>query len=55
MDTFSGSADAEYDPHIETLVPVRVQSLLDDTSCVRLLSVDRDDRERVRKTEDLAF
>ena len=41
--------------HIKALIPVRVQGLLDNASCVCLLRVDSDDRKRVGQAEDLAL
>ena len=46
---------ARKNSHVEALVPVRVEGLLHDTGCVRLLGIDGDDSEGVRETEDLAL
>jgi hypothetical protein len=43
------------DEHVERLVPVWVERLLDHTRGVRLLGVYRDDRERVGEAEDIAL
>ena len=43
------------DVHVETFVPVRVQSLLDNTRRVGLLSIYSDDRKGVGQTENLAL
>lgn len=41
--------------HVEVLVPVRVESLLDDTRRMGLLGIDCDDCEGVRETEDISL
>ena len=38
-----------------SLVPVRVQSLLDHRSSMNLFPIHRDDSERVREPEDVAL
>jgi len=38
-----------------SLIPIRVQSLLDHTGRMDLLPIDRDDREWIRHTEDIAL
>lgn len=43
------------DIHIEILVPVGVESLLDYTCCMGLFSVNCDDSERVGQSEDIAL
>ena len=37
--------------HVKTLIPVGIQSLLDDTGRVRLFRIDGDYSEWVRKSE----
>lgn len=51
-DRSSGSAVCAkmHDEHIETLVPVRVERLLDYSSCFGLLTIDGGHRERVRES-----
>jgi len=39
-----------FDLHIEALVPIRIQRLLDDARSLRLFSIGRRDRERVRES-----
>lgn len=41
--------------HIKTLVPIRVQSFLDNAGSMCLLSIDGDYREWVRETENVSF
>jgi len=43
------------DSHVEAFIPVRVQRLLHNASCVGLLSVNSDYGERVGKSEDISF
>lgn len=41
--------------HVEILVPVRVESFLDDTGGMGLLCVDCDDCKWIWETEDVSF
>lgn len=43
------------DLHIKILIPVGVQSLLDDTGSMRLLCIDSDDCKRVRESKHIAL
>jgi hypothetical protein len=46
-----GWADAlrRVNGHVKTLIPIRIESLLDHSSGSRLLTTDRGDGERVRE------
>ena len=55
MGSFKASRGFKPDSHVEALIPVRVQCLLDDTCSVGLLRIDGDDGEGVREAEDLPF
>lgn len=55
MGSFKASRGLRPDSHVEALIPVRVQCLLDDTRSVGLLCIDGDDGERVWQTKDLAL
>jgi len=43
------------DSHVETLIPVRIQSLFHNAGCMSLLSVHSDNGERIGKSEDISF
>lgn len=47
--------DRTLDEHIEALVPVGVESLLDHARCVGLFCINSNDSERIGKPEDIAF
>jgi hypothetical protein len=41
--------------HIERLIPVRIQRLLDNARRMGLLSIDRDDRKWIRQSEHVSL
>jgi hypothetical protein len=43
------------DSHIKTFIPVGIQGLSDHTCRVGLFSVDGDDSERIRESENITF
>jgi len=50
-----GQPECYADAHIKGLIPVRVQSLLHDARCMRLLGVDCDDSERIWEAKHIAL
>ena len=39
--------------HVEVLVPIRIECLLDDTCCMRLFGINGDYREGIGQPEDI--
>src|SRR6202044_1574428 len=53
--TKSGAVLRQDNTHVETLIPVRIESLFHNAGCMSLLSVHSDNGERIGKSEDISF
>jgi hypothetical protein len=51
----SSAALREDDSHVETFIPVRIQSLFHNAGGVSLLSVNSDNGKRIGKSKDVSF
>lgn len=43
------------DHYVKTFIPVRIQSLFDDTGCIGLFAIDGDDCKGVGQTKDITL